>query len=327
LNPRAGSACRVEIVDPIRFAESASRVLRDAWQPPCLCYRAAYLRWQFGFPGASAAIGGAAFDGDELIGFFAAVPRAMRCGHRRVASHLLSFFAVLPRWRGPLSLAIYGKLIEAIKGTEKPVVTYVPPGSIAEKMLVWNFERAGFQTYPLGSYRTYGAPRKPGSAIPDAQAVEADEDEFLEMVGRCRDERTLWSDPDRAQLHHYRQDPRGCALAVIREASGSPVGAAIVVLSEAVLPKGIELIPMIDSVFLPRPSAEALIALVRFAGERWTGQATSPVVTAPNLKGIDSAVLRAAGLRATASSFQGYFFAPTADVVPRTVEGTNLEVV
>jgi hypothetical protein len=84
---------------------------------------------------------------------------------------------------------------------------------------------------------------------------------------------------------------------------------------------------MIDSVFLPHPTAEILVALIRFSRERWAGQATSPVVTAPNLRGIDPAILRAAGLRATPSAFRGYFFSTGADTVPEAVAGTNLEIV
>ena len=38
-------------------------------------------------------------------------------------------------------------------------------------------------------------------------------------------------------------------------------------------------------------------------------------------------MLRAAGLRATPSAFQGYFFAPMTDRLPEAIEGTNLEIV
>jgi hypothetical protein len=268
-----------------------------------------------------------AFDGDEPVGFFGVVPRRMRYGDRRLEAHLLSFLAVRPAWRGPLTFAIYTKLVEVIRAAGKPVVTFPQPGSIAERMLFWNFERAGFRTCSLGSYRTYGAVSRPGPSVLDARAMEGDEDEFLEVIRCCRDERTLWSDPDRDQLRHYREDPSRRALALVRDGSDRPIGAAMVALSEVVSPQGLESIPMIDSVFLPRPSAEALIALVRFASERWAGRATSPVVSAPNLAGIDVAILRAAGLRATPSVFQGYFFVPMTKAPPEAIAGTNLEIV
>jgi hypothetical protein len=251
----------------------------------------------------------------------------MHDGRRRIATHLMSFFAVEPDWRGPQTLALYWKMIEVLQGTSKPVVTYVQPGSTAEKMLSWNFARAGFRIHPLGDYRTYGALGRPGLVDSAAAVVEADDEEFLAVAGCCRDAGTIWSDPDRDQLQHYRRDPRGRSLVVIRDASGRPAGAAMVVLSEMLSPQGSESIPMIDSIFLPHPSAEALIALIQYARARWAGRSTSMVVTAPNLKGVDGAILRAAGLRATPSAFRGYFFTPTTEVLPESIAGTNLEVV
>jgi hypothetical protein len=111
------------------------------------------------------------------------------------------------------------------------------------------------------------------------------------------------------------------------DASGRPIGAALVVLSRVVVPAGIELVPMIDSVFLPRPSAEALLALIRFSSERWADQPTSSVVTAPNLSRIDEALLRATGLRATPSVFQGYLSAPMTGAPLGGLTRTNLEII
>jgi hypothetical protein len=327
LDTRSNSSFRVETVDPVAFAEAASRVLRDAWQPPCLSYTPDYVRWQFGFPGGSEAIGVAAFDGGKPVGFFGATPRWMHDGRSRIATHLMSFFAVDPGWRGPHGLALYWKMVEELRRTAKPVVTYVQSGSTAERMLAWNFERAGFRTCALGEYRTYGAAGRPGSVDCTASVVEADDEQFLAVARCCRQAGTIWNDPDRDQLQHYRRDPRGRALVVVRDTSGRPDGAAMLVLSDTLAPQGPESIPMIDSVFLPRPSAEALIALIQFARARWADRATSPVVTAPNLKGIDAATLRAAGLRATPSAFQGYFFTPRGDTLAKDIAGTNLEVV
>ncbi|HZW29648.1 MAG TPA: hypothetical protein VFF52_03020 [Isosphaeraceae bacterium] len=323
----AGSSYRVEIVEPAAFAEPASRILQDAFQPPCLRYTPDYLRWLFRFPNGLESIGVAAFDGAEPVGFFAVMPRWMRSGDRRLAVSLMSSLAVRPGRGGPLALALYSRLLELLRELGRPVVSYVRPGTVAERLLLWNFARAGLQARPLGSYRTYGALNAAGPADPPARVEEGDEDAFLEVVRSCRDERMLWRDPDRDQLRHYGADPRGCVLAVIRDASGGLIGAATVVLARVVLPQGDELIPMINSVHLPRPTAEALQALIQFARRRWDGQATAPVVTAPNLIGIDPAVLRAAGLRATPSAFQGYVFDPIADSLPAALMGTNLEVV
>jgi hypothetical protein len=273
------------------------------------------------------AIGVAAFDGREPIGFFAAMLRRMRLGDRRLAVHLLSSLAVRPAWGGPLALAMYAGLLERLREAGRPIATSVRPGTVAERMLVWNLQRAGFQAHPLGSYRTYGAANAAGLADPAAWVEEGDEETFLDAARGCRDERILWSDPGREQLRHYRADPRGCALAIIRDSSGGPIGAALVALSRVIVPGGIESVPTIDSVYLPRPSAEALKALLHFASRRWKGRATSPVAIAPNLMGIEAAILRAAGLRATPSVFQGYYFDPMAGALPAAVTGTNMEVI
>jgi hypothetical protein len=268
-----------------------------------------------------------AFEGRDPVGFLAVVPRRMRLGHRRIAAHLLSFLAVRPQAPGQLALAMLGRMREVIQETGKPVVTYPRPGSFSEKALLWDFGRAGFRTCFLGSYRTYGAAGRPASANLTARAEEGDEDEFLEVIQCCQDERILWSDPDRGQLRHYREDPRDRVQVIIRDSSDRPIGCALAVLSEVISPRGIDMIPMIDSIFLPQPSAEALGALVQLAQERWACRASSSVVTAPNLKGIDAGLLRAAGLRATPSEFQGYLFASMCDTRSDEVLGTNLEVV
>jgi hypothetical protein len=51
------------------------------------------------------------------------------------------------------------------------------------------------------------------------------------------------------------------------------------------------------------------------------------VVTTPNLKGLDAAILREAGLRATPSVFRGYCCSPMTDALPGPITGTNLEVI
>jgi hypothetical protein len=98
VSPPENSAPRVEIVDPVAFAEPASRVLREAFEPPCLHYTPDYLRWLFGVPNGMESIGVAAFDGAELEGFFGVMPRWMWLGERRIAVHLISALAVRPAW-------------------------------------------------------------------------------------------------------------------------------------------------------------------------------------------------------------------------------------
>jgi hypothetical protein len=273
------------------------------------------------------ATGVAAFDGPEPVGFVAVMPRWMRVGDRRLAVSVLSSLAVRPAWRGPVSLDLYEKLVEVIQQAGRPVLIFVRPGSAGERRLLWVFDRAGFRARSLGIYRTYGIANAAEPARSTARVEEGHEAAFLEVAGRCRDESVLWRDPGPDQLRHYRADPRGCALAVIHDPAGRPVGTALVVLSQVVVPRGIERVPMIDCVFLPRPRPEALRALIDFARHRWEAQATVPVVTAANLNGIDPAVIRAAGLRATHSVFQGYLFDPRTDPLSAAIAATNLEII
>jgi hypothetical protein len=53
---------RIDQVDSLAFAGSASLVLREAWDLPSISYSADYLRWLFDFPGEPT-VAVAAFDG------------------------------------------------------------------------------------------------------------------------------------------------------------------------------------------------------------------------------------------------------------------------
>ena len=318
----------LETIHPLNLADPASQILRDSWKPPCLWYSPEYLRWQFRFSGSAAAIGVAAFDDEEPVGFCAVVPRWMRVGPDRIGVHLLSFLAVRPVWRGrSLAMAIYRSLIETLRETGGPIVAFVEPETVAEQVLFRNFEDAGYRRRSLGKCRTYAYLARPERGIIAASAEEADEGEFLEAMALCLAPEILWNDPGLDQLTHYRQDPRGRVLVVIRDPARLPIGAAMVVLSEVTTPHGLEYVPMIDSVYLPDPSADALKALLRFAGQHWADRSTSTVVTAPNLQGIDPGLLRTVGLRATQSCFHSYGFTAEESDPLRGASGTNLEVV
>jgi hypothetical protein len=154
----------------------------------------------------------------------------------------------------------------------------------------------------------------------------ADLEEFRAVVERCQGEATLWNAPDTRQLEHYRTDPRGRALVLARNRKGKPVGAAMLVLSEAITRQGPERVAMVDNLFLPDPTAGILKALLDAAARRWRDRVTSPVVTVPNTFGIDAGLIRSAGLRSTPSRFVGHLFT-TADGPLPDVRGTTLEVV
>lgn len=327
MSPTAGSSCRIEVLDPMTFAEPANLIIRESFKAPCLLYTPDYLRWLFSFTNGLNSIGVIAFEGDEPVGFFAVMPRRMRVGDRPILVYLLSCLAIRPAWRGPVSSDMYEAMLGVIRDVGEPFVIYVRPDSVAERKLLWNFGRAGFQSRSLGSFRTYGAADAADSAGSTTRVEEGDEESYLEVAWSCRNERVLWRIVGREEYLHYGADPRGCALAVIRDAAGRPIGAATVHPSQVVVPNGIESVATIDSVFLPQPTAEALAGLVRFARRRWGAMGTSPVVTAPNLQWIDPAIVRAAGLRAMPSLFRGYLLTPATGALPEVIAGTNLEVV
>lgn len=101
----------------------------------------------------------------------------------------------------------------------------------------------------------------------------------------------------------------------------------MVIRSEIVTAQGIDFLPAIDSLFLPEPSADALQAVLHFAASHYRGQVSSAMITAPNLQGVDAALLRSAGLRATTSCFLGHLFVPDSATFLLAAEGTNLEIV
>jgi hypothetical protein len=318
---------RLESVIPHAFAEPASRILQEAWQPPCLRYSAEYLRWQFSFPGTAGAVGVAAFDGAEPTGFLACLPGTVHFRGRAVRVGLLCFGAVRPRWRGLIAVALYRKLAAVLREVGLPVVAFAQKGSTAEQVLVATFKAAKFQWRPFGEYPTYGRFARADRPVPGYSCTEAqDATEFLAVVRRCTDARVVWNYPGSEQLGHYRKDPRRRALVLLRNQGGEPLGAAMVIRSEIITPQGVEFVSTIDNLFLPEPSSDLLRALLPFAGTHYADQVTSPVVTAPNLYGIDPAALCRAGFRATPSCFRGHLFAgDAADPLPGA-EGTNYEI-
>jgi hypothetical protein len=318
---------RLEKVDPLAFAGPASLILQEARESPALRYTPEYLRWLFSFPGGSSTVAAAAFDGDEPIGFRAVMPRRARFRGQSIVVHLSSFLSVRSAWRGPIAAGLHRTICGM--GLPRPWIAFARPGTTGERVTRAQF--TSFKTSSqkeIGIYRTYGYVDPPTPLPSGVSCGEADDlDEFLAIARRCTDPRVLWSDPDHATLEHYRKDPRGRALVVARSASGDPLAVAMAVRAEIVAPNGVEYATMVDSVFLPESSAEALRALLRFAGRRWTESGKPAVVTAPNLWGLDPALLRSAGLRATPSSFVGFLLAPEPGDPLVKAEGTNLEVV
>jgi hypothetical protein len=318
---------RIERVDPSAFVGPASRILQEAWQPPCVHYAPEYLSWQFTFPGSSP-FGVAAFDGDEPVGFFSALLRRFVVGQNPRRAWLACFGAVRPRWRGVgAARALYRATAVVIRASGLPAFLFTQPESLAERLLVSAFRAERFQARTFGDYRTYAC--LPQGTAADASFVcsaSSADTAFLEVARRCQEPHTLWHDPDLAALAHYGRDPRHSLRVLVHGPGGEAVGAALLARSEAVTAAGTEFSAAVESVFLPQPSAEILAALFRFAAAHYAGQVGSPVVLAPNLRGIDPGLLRKAGARATQSAFRGHLFVLGPADPFAGAEGTNLEI-
>jgi hypothetical protein len=234
---------------------------------------------------------------------------------------------VRPKWRGLIAVALYRKLAALLRGLGLPVVAFAQKESMAERLLLATFKAAKYRWRAFGEYPTYGRFTRADRPVSGLSCTEThDATEFLAVVHRCTEGRTVWNYPDREQLAHYRNDPRGRALVVLRNHGGEPLGTAMVIRSEIVTPQAIEFVSTIDNLFLPEPCPNQLRALLQFAGTHYADHVTSPVVTAPNLYGIAPGVLHEAGLRATPSCFRGHLFSGDGADPLLGAEGTNYEI-
>ncbi|WP_438004873.1 GNAT family N-acetyltransferase [Sorangium sp. So ce321] len=318
---------QLEHVDPVAVAEEASLVLREAWAPPALHYTADYLRWQLGFPGpAPRAV--LAREGGEPAGFIGAAPRRFRFRGAASEGYVLSFVSVRPKFQGQgLASRLYAELLDGLRGSGLPIVVFVEARSVAaRRVLLKAVEQAGFKLKALAACQNHGfVPR--ASARP-AQAVATPAgavDEVLAAIAACDGVRVLWSAPDAAQLEHSLRDPRSRRLLRVEEA-GRAVGAAAVFLSEIATAARVDRVPTVDALYLPEPTAERVAAVLRAASEAFAGEATVPVVSAPNLAIVPQDQLRPAGARATGATFDAFVVHP--DGAPwLDAEVTNLEVV
>ncbi|WP_437965560.1 GNAT family N-acetyltransferase [Sorangium sp. So ce260] len=317
---------QLEHVDPIAAAEEASLVLREAWPPPALHYTADYLRWQLGFPGpAPKAV--LAREGGEPAGFIGVAPRRFRFRGAVSAGYVLSFVSVRPKFQGQgLASRLYSELLAGLRGSGLPIVVFVEARSApAQRVLFKAVEAAELSMKRLATCQNHGFVPRASAAPTQAVARPAGVDDVLAAIAACGDERVLWSAPDAAQLEHSLRDPRSRRLLLVEEA-GRAVGAAAVFLSEIATARGFDRVATLDALFLPEPTADRLAAVLRATSEAFAGQATAPVVSAPNLAIVPPDQRRPAGARATDATFDAFVVHPD-DGPWRDAEATNLEVV
>jgi hypothetical protein len=184
----------------------------------------------------------------------------------------------------------------------------------------------GYHEIALGEIRTYMGLGTEGST--ECKCIEStDLEEPLAVVQRCRRQETVLSDPTAGYLKHQLADPRGRVSVVVRDPNGKTAATAMVGVVEVLTKEGPENYATIEGIFIPEATPPILRSLMHFASSRWAERVTSPVITVPNAPGIDSAILRAAGLRATPASFLGYlFFNEPTDLFPNGAV-TNLDII
>ena len=318
---------RIEPVNPVEFADAASRILEESWPTPHVRYSPQYLRWQFGFPGPLPPLAVAAFEDAEPVGFAGATPRRARFRGHSAPLYIVSFVSVRPAWRrSGIAAALYAELLRSVRGTQAPVVTFAETGSAGQRQLLRSYDAAAFHVRPLGECPVYGYLPPPNAHA--RRNVEWTEqiDQLLPLIRAADDTHMIRHDPDDTVISHLSADPRFRRVVLARGPGGASAG-AMVIQSEIVGRAGRELVLQIEHPCLPQATGELLRDLfTTIAGQSAT--LGEPVfVTAPNLSGIDPTLLRAAGLRQTRSVFAGYVCAPSSNSLVLQADAVDLEVI
>jgi len=242
----------------------------------------------------------------------------------------ISFFAVRPEFRGRgASTAVWRAQLRELRAAQTPITFFASAGEAGESILISGLKTAGFTHIPLGACYCYGGlarSQRPDTVV--AEAVTHDE-ELTSIFSHGDAPGMLWSNPTPQQLAHYRRDPRGGVLAVIRPAAGQPAqGGLRIVRFEMIHSDGTTYSTAIDSLHLAAPSAEHLTAAVQLASRLWPDRVSSPVVIGPNLSGISPIVLQRAGLRQLPGAlvYNAHLFTPSANDPWLAARFTNLEV-
>jgi GNAT superfamily N-acetyltransferase len=316
----SGTAGDLSFANELPRATDAAALLRRAWAAPSMRYSDEYVAWQLSSPGGTTR-GVAARDDGRLVGFVAAIPRriADRADTPR-AIPVVSLFAVDPACRGAgIGRRLIAGLFDAV-GPE--LLLYTEPDSRAERLFASETAARGWSFIRRSELRTYVSGRSQ-AVSPLVVAQECRIDEFLEATRSFGPASASNSRPTHQQVSHYLDDPRGVVLAVARAPDDRPCAAALIIRSEIMTTSGAQFTPSLDAVWAKSDDQAALAAFATLAIDRWPGAA---VVTAPNLSHISPAAIRAAGFRATRSSFSFTVIAGSTDSWLAQTSGTNLEV-
>lgn len=315
---------RVEVADPAAVAGRAADVLTAAWPPPCLAYPADYLRWEFTAPGSPSPVVVEATDGGEPVGVAAAVPRRVRFEATERDISLVSFVAVRPGCQGRgVAAGLYDALLAAVRPAGAAVVTFALAGSGGQKAIEKAYPRAGFHLRPLGEYRVHAAAVAAGDP-PTTVTVDV----YHRLPNWPPDPAAVHDAPSAAGRAHRAANPRPRAVVVTRGPGGEVEGAASLVRTPIVTALGPAEVTAIDGLRLAAGAGPAVLkGLVEAAGRVWPAAAGRTTITASNVRGVDPAHLRAAGLRQTPTVYAGFVAAadPADPILRATV--TDLPVV
>ena len=320
----------LETVCGPEYAEAASLILCDSWQPPAVRYTPEYMNWQLSCPSSMPSPAVIALDGNTPAGFCAITPRRFRAGAHTWDSGIVSFVAVRPQWRGlGLAMKLYSKVCEAITQLGAPIVTFGVEDSIGLKVLLQAYTSAGFQIMPLGNYPSYVCmARAEAPEQGDWVAELVDPASARNVLGEApaEDLSAILSCPSELQFRHYFQDPRRRALLVVHHQTTGARGVAWLVETELITAAGPSSVTSLDMVHIPGYDASALPALFRTAA-KWSGKGDRTLVTAPNLAGFTADSLRQYGIRQTGKGFVGYCCGPAIPALLNSVRTTNIEIV
>jgi GNAT superfamily N-acetyltransferase len=314
---------RIEVVDPLPYAETASTILQASWKPPCLYYSPEYLAWQFSFPSPLPNRAVIAFLDDRAVGCVAVTSRRFVFDGAPISAYVLSFVAVDPAARGHgIAALMYSRLLDTITA-DTPVIAFAEPGSVGERLLLDAFGKASFQHRPLDACRAMGYVTRSVGYESAAAIITKDYDEFVSL-SLVRDQSTIWNNPTAEQWEHYRTDPRSRVMMILRDPEHQPVGTAMVVAAEVLSPQGLQQVAMLENVVLPNGPAEALVAAFHLSARHCR---VSSMVIAPNLSCLDTGLLKKAGTRAIGSVFNAHLFARGGNGLLANAIRTSVEVI
>ncbi len=299
-----------------------AQVLQRAWPAPVIHYSADYCGWQFRFPGAAPVVA-ATFDGDRIVGSFAAVPRRIALGQRVERVMLVSFLAVDPDYqRRGIARELYKVLLADLAARRLPFVIFAKTGTPGQGLIESEPTAARFHGANLGDYVIHGFMARGAEPTIAVEAL-ADAQELVFAVGQVD---LLASRPDVLQLQHYAAGEHH-RVAVARDSDGSICGAAAITRTQYANQRGLEWTTIVDSFLLPPTSPDALKALLSYAAKAFAADDGPALCTVPNVAQLDPEWFRPVGLRRTATSYSGIAYAPDANHPLLAAQRTNLEIV